>query len=120
MSNNILRRGKRRSKAFIGGRMPLTGIEHFSPWDSNTIDDITGFKTKFSLMRKTWDGWWTSEQSWYYRNPQDFPVTPIRQLVFPYARSEQVIPTEDIRNFNSGAYSTAYSSAYDVNCIQVI
>lgn len=106
MSNNRLRKGKRHGKAAIGGRKPLVDLNHFSPWDSNTIDDITGFKTKFSLMRKTWDGWFTGEDSWYYRNPQDFPVTAQRQLVFKDARFEQAIVTTD---FGFDSYSDDYS-----------
>jgi hypothetical protein len=108
--SNRLRRGKRHGKAAIGGRKPLADIEYFSPNDSNTIDDITGFKTKFSKMQKTWDGWWTGPKSWYYRNPQDFPVTAQRQIVYKDARSEQANPSEDT---GTDAYNSSDYSAQD-------
>lgn len=76
----------------MGGR-GFKRINTFSPWDSNTIDDITGFKRKMSDMRRRWEGWYT-DQGWAPRQPQDFPVVPQKQLVYNEVRSEQVNPDE--------------------------
>jgi len=65
-------------------------INTFSPLDSNTIDDVTGFKRKMSSMRRRWDGFYTDE-GWHPRQPQDFPVTPEVQTVYENVRTEQVI-----------------------------
>ncbi len=75
-----------------GGR----GYKHvstFRRWDSNTIDDITGFKRKLSDMQRRWEGWFT-DQGWNPRQPQDFPVVAQKQLVYKNARSEQANPSE--------------------------
>lgn len=76
----------------MGGR----GYKHvssFSPNDSNTIDDVTGFKRKLSDMQRRWEGWFT-DQGWNPRQPQDFPITAQKQQVYKDARSEQAIPSE--------------------------
>jgi hypothetical protein len=62
---------------------------YFSPNDSNTIDDVTGFKRKLSEMKRRWEGFMTDE-GWHPRQPQDFPVVPTAQKVYPNARTEQV------------------------------
>jgi len=69
--------------------MKFKRINTFSPNDSNTIDDITGFKRKLSAMKKRWDGFYT-DQGFHPRQPQDFPVTPIKQTVYKNVRTEQV------------------------------
>lgn len=66
---------------------------YFSPWDSNTIDDVSGFKRKFSQMRRRWEGFYTDE-GWHPRQPQDFPVVPQKQLIFSEIRIETVNPDE--------------------------
>lgn len=76
-----------------GGR----GFKHintFSPWDSNTICDVTGFKVKMSDVERRWEGFFVIPEAWHQRQPQDFPVIPQPQLVFKNARSEQVRPSE--------------------------
>ena len=62
---------------------------HFASWDSNTIDDVTGFKRKFSAMKRRWEGFYT-DQGWHPRQPQDFPVIPVPQHTFRHIRVEQV------------------------------
>jgi len=70
---------------------------YFSPNDSNTIDDITGFKRKFSQMKRRWEGFLTDE-GWHPRQPQDFPVIPIKQQTFPEIRTEN-LDTDDVTSF---------------------
>lgn len=70
---------------------------YFSPHDSNTIDDITGFKRKFSQVRRRWEGFMTDE-GWHPRHPQDFPVTPVKQQTFPEVRMES-LDTDDALTF---------------------
>jgi len=72
----------------MGGRSYKT-TNYFSPWDSNTIDDVTGFKRKLSEMKRRWEGFYT-DQGWHPRQPQDFPIIPVRQQVYKNARTEQV------------------------------
>jgi hypothetical protein len=62
---------------------------YFSPNDSNTIDDVTGFKRKRSQMKKRWEGFMTDE-GWHPRQPQDLPVIPQPQKVYEDVRTEQV------------------------------
>lgn len=69
--------------------------DYFSPGDSNTIDDITGFKTKMSKVRRRWEGWYTN-QGWHPRQPQDFPITPTPQEVVRQVRTEQVIAEDAV------------------------
>jgi len=65
-------------------------INTFSEWDSNTIDYISGFKVKLSDVARRWDGIYAAPELIEPRQPQDFPVTAQRQVVFKEARSEQV------------------------------
>lgn len=65
-------------------------INTFSDWDSNTIDDISGFKVKLSDVARRWDGIFAAPVLIEPRQPQDFPVTAQKQVVFKDARSEQV------------------------------
>lgn len=77
----------------MGGR----GFKHintFSPHDSNTICDLTGFKVKLSEVLTRWEGWKMIEPAWNPRQPQDFPVVPQKQVVYKDVRSEQVCPDE--------------------------
>ncbi len=68
---------------------PYTKINFFSPWDSNTIDDVSGMKVKLSSTLKRWEGFYTRD-GYHPRQPQDFPVVPQKQVVYENARSEQV------------------------------
>ncbi len=70
---------------------------YFSPNDSNTIDDVTGFKRKQSQMKRRWEGFFTDE-GWHPRQPQDFPVIPVVQTTYKNVRLEN-LETEDIQSF---------------------
>jgi len=65
-------------------------INTFSEWDSNTIDDISGFKVKVSEVARRWDGIYAAPVLIEPRQPQDFPVAAQPQVVYKTARSEQV------------------------------
>lgn len=65
-------------------------INYFNPNDSNTIDDISGFKKKSSEMLKRWDGIFTVPATWEVRHPQDFPPKIIKQVVYKNVRVELV------------------------------
>lgn len=69
---------------------PYKHINFFSPWDSNTVDDVSGFRKKLSSMQRRWEGFYTTGKGWHPRQPQDFPVVPQKQVVYENARSEQV------------------------------
>ena len=75
-----------------------TSTNYFSPNDSNTIDDVTGFKRKRSQMKRRWEGFYTDE-GWHPRQPQDFPVIPITQQVFDDVRTES-LDTDDVQGFD--------------------
>ena len=70
---------------------------YFSPFDSNTIDDVTGFKRKRSQMKRRWDGFLTDE-GYHPRQPQDFPVVPVVQQTFSDIRTES-LDTDDVETF---------------------
>jgi hypothetical protein len=74
----------------VGGRGYTPNPHPFKPWDSNTICDRTGFRVKQSEVIREWEGWFMIRAAWAPRQPQDFPVTPVKQLVYRDARSEQV------------------------------
>ena len=69
----------------------------FEAWNSNTICDVTGFKVKTSQVSRRWEGFYVIPAAWNPRQPQDFPVTPVKQEVFENARSEQANPPEEIQ-----------------------
>ncbi len=75
-----------------------SSTNYFSPNDSNTIDDITGFKRKRSQMKRRWEGFLTDE-GFHPRQPQDFPVVPVKQQVFEDVRTEN-LDTEDAQSFD--------------------
>ena len=70
----------------------------FSPNDSNTIDDVTGFKRKRSQMKRRWEGFMTDE-GWHPRQPQDFPVVPVTQQIYKDVRTES-LDTDDALGFD--------------------
>lgn len=78
--------------------MRYSSTNYFSPHDSNTIDDITGFLRKRSQMKVRWEGFLTDE-GYHPRQPQDFPVVPIKQQVFEDVRTEN-LDTEDAQSFD--------------------
>lgn len=77
--------------------MSYSSTNWFSPNDSNTIDDITGFKRKRSQVQRRWEGWLTDE-GWNPRHPQDFPVIPVKQETFSDIRIED-LSTETVQTF---------------------
>jgi len=62
----------------------------FSPNDSNTICDTTGFKVKRSQVSKRWEGFYVIPEAWHPRQPQDFPPKLVKQTVYKDVRTEQV------------------------------
>ena len=83
-------------KVAVGGRGYTHNPHPFKPWDSNTICDRTGFRVKQSDVVREWEGWYMIEAAWAPRQPQDFPVVPVKQHIFRHARSGQAQPTDDI------------------------
>ncbi len=63
---------------------------YFNGNDSNTIDDISGFKVKRSEVLRRWDGIYTVAATWEVRHPQDFPPKLVKQTVYKDVRTEQV------------------------------
>ena len=61
-------------------------ISTFSPNDSNTIDDVTGFKCKRSQVLRRWEGIYCIDEAWHPRHPQDRPVIPIPQKTYKDVR----------------------------------
>jgi len=74
----------------VGGRGYTHNPHPFQPWDSNTICDRTGFRVKTSDVIREWEGWYMIPEAWAPRQPQDFPVVPVKQVIYRNARSEQV------------------------------
>jgi len=72
---------------------------YFSPNDSNTVCDLTGFKVKRSQVLKRWEGFYVIPEAYHPRQPQDFPVTPVIQQVFEDVRIEN-LDTDDIQSFD--------------------
>ena len=62
----------------------------FSPNDSNTICDITGFKVKRSEVMRRWEGIYVIPDAWHPRQPQDLPVIPRPQKVYNDVRTEDL------------------------------
>lgn len=67
---------------------------YFSPNDSNSVDDISGFKKKRSELSKRWDGVIAMPDLIESRHPQDFPVTAVKQKVYKDIRVETAQPSE--------------------------
>jgi len=65
--------------------------DFFSPHDTNTICDITGFKVKLSETQEMWNGLIVIPEAHSERQPQDFPVIATKQTIYPKSRGEQVI-----------------------------
>jgi hypothetical protein len=85
-----------RIKKTVGGR----GFKHlptqqFQPHASNTICDVTGFKVKSTEVVERWEGYFVIPEAFHPRQPQDFPVVPVKQHVYEDARkvdADLVIP----------------------------
>ncbi len=69
-------------------------INYFSPNDSNSVDDITGFKVKRSQMLRRWEGFFCSPEAWHPRQPQDRPVIPDPQKTYKDVRTQELDETE--------------------------
>lgn len=67
------------------GYLTLNTAELGNP---NTICDVTGFKVKLSEVSRRWDGFFVIAAAWNPRQPQDFPVKPIKTTVFANCRSD--------------------------------
>lgn len=63
-------------------------INWFSPHDSNTICDVTGFKVKRSQVLKRWEGFYVIDDAWHPRQPQDRPVIPDPQKTYRDVRTQ--------------------------------
>ncbi len=81
-------------KVAVGGRGYTHNPHPFKPWDSNTICDRTGFRVKQSDVVREWEGWYMIQAAWAPRQPQDFPVVPVKQHIYRNARSGQAQPPE--------------------------
>lgn len=83
-------------KTSVGGRgYTRLADKQFNPWDSNTICDVTGFRVKFSEVVRRWEGFYVIPEAWHPRQPQDFPVVPVKQHTYRHIRvddAEQVFP----------------------------
>lgn len=71
---------------------------YFSPNDSNTYCDVTNFKTKLSQVNRRWEGWRVIDAAFHPRQPQDFPVIPVKQQTFSGVRIENP-DTDDVVSF---------------------
>lgn len=72
---------------------------YFSPNDSNTVCDLTGFKVKRSEVMRRWEGFFVIPEAWHPRQPQDLPVIPVKQHVFDDIRTE-LLDTDAIQSFD--------------------
>lgn len=68
-------------------------VNTFSPNDSNTICDITGFKVKRSQVLKRWEGFYVIDAAWHPRQPQDRPVIPDPQKTYKDVRTQELDET---------------------------
>ncbi|MCK5642796.1 MAG: hypothetical protein KAJ19_18450 [Gammaproteobacteria bacterium] len=76
----------------------FSSTNRFSPHDSNTICDITGFKVKRSEVQLRWEGFYVIPDAWHTRQPQDFPVVPEPQHTYDDVRIEN-LDTDDPESF---------------------
>ena len=63
-------------------------VSTFSPHDSNTICDVTGFKVKRSAVERRWEGFYVIAAAWHPRQPQDIPVIPDPQKTYKDVRTQ--------------------------------
>lgn len=76
-----------------------SSANYFSPWDSNTTCDVTGFKVKKSQVVRRWEGFYVIPEAFHPRQPQDFPVVPVPQQTYKDVRIEN-LDTEDATSFD--------------------
>ena len=79
--------------------MKYRSNNYFSPNDSNTICDVTGFKKKKSEVVKRWDGFFVIPEAWHPQQPQDFPVDIGPQKIFDDIREED-LTTDAVPSFD--------------------
>ena len=63
-------------------------LSTFSPNDSKSVCDITGFVVKKSELVRRWEGWFVLPEAWHPRHPQDTPVVPTPQKVHDNVRTQ--------------------------------
>ena len=73
-------------KKRAGGRGYRHNPKPMEPGASNTICDVTGFRVKTSDVVLRWEGYYVIPAAWTPRQPQDFPVVPVKQQVHKIAR----------------------------------
>lgn len=75
----------------MGGR-GYRKLNKFKPFDANTICDETGFKKKVSEVVERWDGFRVIPEAWNPQQPQDFPPTITKPILFPESKAESSYP----------------------------
>ena len=100
-------------KVATGGKPFTHNPNPFKEWDSNTICDVTGFRVKVSEVVRRWEGYYVIPAAWHQRQPQDFPVVPVKQRIYPTARVDQILP--DVGT--GGAFSDGFDSGFDIGGI---
>lgn len=73
-------------KLNAGGKRYKHNPHPVEPGASNTICDVTGFRVKTTEVQRRWEGFYVIPAAWHPRQPQDFPVTPVKQQVHKIAR----------------------------------
>ena len=63
-------------------------VNTFSPNDSNTICDVTGFKVKRSQVLRRWEGFYTIDKGWHPRQTQDTTIIPDPQKTYKDVRTQ--------------------------------
>lgn len=76
----------------MGGR-GYRKLNKFKPFDANTICDETGFKKKVSEVVERWDGFRVIPEAWNPQQPQDFPPTITKPILFPESKAESSYPS---------------------------
>ncbi len=99
----------------VGGRGYYHNPHPFNEWDSNTFCDVTGFRVKVSETMRRWEGYYVIAEAWHPRQPQDFPVVPIKQRIYPTSRRDNVQGDTDI-----GSFSEGFSEAFDIGGLEII
>jgi len=88
-------------KVTPGGRGYRPNPHPFNAHDSNTICDVTGFRVKVSEVVKRWEGFMVIKAAWHPRQPQDFPVVPVKQHTYREARRGNADADIDVTEISS-------------------
>lgn len=70
-------------------------LNHFQPFASNTVCDLTGFLVKSTDVMRQWDGTYVIPAAWSIRQPQDFAPNIIPTKIYPNTRIETPIVDSD-------------------------